>query len=149
MINRRIVIGLLLLVLVVGGAFLFEGITKIKGSQSGQLVPVMQNDKTIAYYDAGVIRQLSLQERELKRDQGGSVSDNKVSLSFALGSAGIDDYEYVLVTGLGDNEEFKLKRGETESMVLSSNNNGTFSLVNQSGGNRVIVKEVARFYVAD
>ena len=71
------------------------------------------------------------------------------SLSFALGSAGIVDYEYVEVTGLGDSEEFKLKQEEMEGITLSSNSNGTFSMVNKSGGNRVMVKEVTRFYAAD
>lgn len=149
MINRRIEIGILLLTLVIGGAFLFEKVTRVQGSQNGKLVPVVQNDKTIAYLDAGVIRQLSCQERELKQGQGGSGSDNAVSLSFALGSAGIVDYEYVEVTGLGDSEEFKLKQEEMEGITLSSNSNGTFSMVNKSGGNRVMVKEVTRFYAAD
>jgi hypothetical protein len=149
MINRRIVIGILLLTLVVGGAFLFERVTKIQGSQNGKLVPVVQNDKTIAYLDAGVIRQLSCQECELKQGQGASGSDNEVSLSFALGSAGIVDYEYIQVTGLGDSEEFKLKQEEMEDISLSSNSNGTFAMVNKSGGNRVMIKEVARFYAAD
>lgn len=149
MINRRIVIGILLLTLVVGGAFLFEKVTKIQGSKNGKLVPVVQNDKTIAYLDAGVIRQLSCQERDLKQGQGGSGSDNEVSLSFALGSAGIVDYEYVQVTGLGESEEFKLKQEETEGISLSANSNGTFALVNKSGGNRVMIKEVARFNAVD
>lgn len=149
MINRRIVIGILLLILVVGGAFLFEGVTKVQGSQNGKLVPVDQNDKTIAYLDAGVIRQLSRQERELKQGQGGSGGDNEVSLSFVLGSAGIVDYAYIEVTGLGDSENCKLKQEEMESITLSSNSNGTFAMVNKSAGNRVLVKEVARFYAAD
>lgn len=148
MINRRIVTGILLLTLVVGGAFLFEKVAKVQGSQNGKLVPVVQNDKTIAYLDAGVIRQLSCQERELKQDQGGSGSDNEVSLSFVLGSAGLVDCEYVQVTGLGDSGEFRIKQGEMEGIALFSNSNGTFSMVKKSGGNRVMIKEVARLYAA-
>ncbi len=149
MINRRVGIGLLLLILVVGGAFLFEKAVKVQGSQNGKLVPVVQNDKTIAYLDAGVIRQLSCQERELKQGQGGSGGDNEVSLSFALGSAGIVDYKYIEVSGVGDSENFTLKSGEIEGIALSSNSNSTFAMINKANGNRVMIKEVARFYAAD
>ena len=148
-INKRIGIGLLLLILVVGGAFLFEKVTKVQGSQNGKLVPVVQNDKTTAYLDAGVIRQLSQQERELEQNQGIFGSDNEVSLSFVLGSAGIINYKYVKVSGVGDSEDFKLKPEEIEGIALSSNGNSTFAMVNKVNGNCLMIKEVAKFYVAD
>lgn len=149
MINRRIVINILLLILVVGGAFLFEKVLKIQGSQSGQLVPVVHKEKTIAYLDAGVIRQLSDQERDLQQGRGVSGSANAVSLSFVLGSVGIDDYAYVQVTGLGDSKSCKLKLEEAKDIVLSANSNGTFAMVNVADGHRIIVNEVVGFYATD
>ncbi|HHU86047.1 MAG: hypothetical protein ACOX86_11110 [Pelotomaculaceae bacterium] len=149
MINGRIVTGILLLALVIGGSFLSEKVARVQGSQRGEVVPVVQNDITVAYLDAGVIRQLSIQERQLEQNRDGSGSDNEVSLSFVLGSAGLVDYEYVQATGLGDSGECRIKRGEVEGIVLYTNSNGTLSMVNKSGGNQVMIKEVARLYAAD
>ena len=98
MINGRIVTGILLLALVIGGSFLSEKVARVQGSQRGEVVPVVQNDITVAYLDAGVIRHLSIQERQLEQNRDGSGSDNEVSLSFVLGSAGLVDYEYVQAT---------------------------------------------------
>jgi hypothetical protein len=36
-----------------------------------------------------------------------------------------------------------------EGIVLYTNSNGTLSMVNKSGGNQVMIKEVARLYAAD
>ncbi|TEB05922.1 hypothetical protein Psch_02964 [Pelotomaculum schinkii] len=145
-INKRVGIGLLLLVLVVGGAFLFEQLTKAQGSQNGKLVPVVQYDKIAVYLDAGVIRQLGEQERELKQSTGNS---NEVSLGFVLGSAGISDYKSIEVSGVGDSGEFTLSSREIGSIVLSPNSNSTFAMINKADGNRVMLKEVAKFYVAN
>ncbi|SFH10164.1 hypothetical protein SAMN05660649_03867 [Desulfotomaculum arcticum] len=147
--NRRIVIGILVLVLVVGGAFLFEHVIKVQGSRKGILVPVVQNSKTIAYLDAGTIRQLGQQERELSQGQSNSNSNNEVSLSFVLGSAGIIDYQCIEVGGVGDSQDFKLSPQDIEVIALSSNSNSTFAMVNKAEGNRVMIKEVAKFNVAN
>ncbi len=146
MIKKRIGIGLLVLALVVGGSYLFELLTKAQGSKNGKLVPVVQYDKTIAYLDAGVIRQLSLQEQGLKQGTG---NPNEVSLDFALGSAGIVDYKYIVLSGVGDSENLEFRPKEVSGITLYANINSTFAMINKAEGNRVMLKEVAKFYIAN
>lgn len=145
-ITKRIGIGLLVLVLVVVGSYFFEQLTKAQGSQNGKLVPVVQDDKTTAYLDAGVIKQLSEQERALEQKTGNS---NEVSLDFVLGSAGVTDYKYIEVSGVGDRENLKVSPEEVEYITLYANSNNTFAIVNKAEENRVMFKEVAKFYVAN
>ncbi len=148
-IDKRIAIGILCLFLAAGGAFLFEQAIKAQGSRSGKLVPVVQHNKTIAYLDAGVIRQLHEQERELGHGRDNSGGDNEVSLGFVLGSAGVVDYQYILVSGAVDSEYFKLNPREVGDMLLSANGNGTLTMADRTGGNRILLKVVAKIQVAD
>ncbi|MCG9968820.1 hypothetical protein L9W92_12305 [Pelotomaculum terephthalicicum JT] len=150
-VNKRIIAGILLLILIVGGSYFFEQITKAQGSRNGRLVPVIQHDETTAYLDAGVIRQLGRQEQEMNKDAGetGDNGDNEVSLGFVLGSAGVAGYQYIEVSGAGDSEDIKLGPRDIGGIVLSSNSNSTFAMADKAGGNRVIIKEVAKIYVAD
>ncbi len=148
--NRRIVVGILVLVLVAGGAFLLEHMAKVQLSRNGRLVPVIQDSKIIAYLDAGTIRQLSQQERELRPGQDNSNNHSEVSLSFMLGSTGVVDYQYIEVSGVGNSKDFKLNPGDIEDIALSaSSNHHTFALVNRAEGNRVMIQKVAKVYVAN
>lgn len=145
--NRRIVIGVLAIILLVGGAYLFEQVTKVQGSQNGKLIPVAQNDKIVAYLDAGTIKQLSIQERTLKKDKSNINGQNDASLDFVLGSAGIINYHTVRVYGVGDDEGTSLDKGKITMMTLSPNENKTMSMLDQADGNQVKIKKVRKLLI--
>jgi len=144
--KRRIGVGLLLITFLVGGAFLFEQVTKVRGSQNGELIPVMQNNKIAAYVDAGTIKQLSMQERARSKDKNFN-KPNEVSLDFVLGSAGIVDYHNIMIYAVGDDEGNSLSKEGIADMTLFPNDNGTISLVDKAGGNHVKIKEVSKLLI--
>jgi len=145
--NWRIGLGVLVTILLVGGAFLFEQITKVQGSQNGELIPVMENSKIVAYLDSGTIKQLNIQERALRKDKSNIDGQNEASLDFVLGSAGIVNCHNVRVFGVADDEGSSFSSGEIAVMTLSPNANGTMALVDKSDGNHVKIKEVRNLLI--
>lgn len=145
--NKRIGIGMLILVLSIGGAFLVERLALVQGKQTGKLIPIVQNNKPMAYLDAGVIKQLGVQERGSRQSISNSQGNDEVSLSYVLGSAGINSFQYVDVNGVGDSEDYKLGSQEIANFALSSNADNTVTMINKANGKRVPVTVVGKLYV--
>lgn len=145
--KRRISIGVLSTILLVGGTFLFEQMTKVQGSQNGKLIPVVQYDKIAAYVDAGTIKQLNIQERALRKNKSNINDQNEASLDFVLGSAGIVNYHNVRVYGVGDEDGNSLSSKEIDNKVLSANEDSTMAMLNKAGGNGVILPKVSKILV--
>lgn len=146
-INRRIGLGLLITIFLVGGAFLFERATIVNGGNNGKLVPVVKNAQTIAYLDSGTVKQLHQQELSLK--QGFGNNDNEVSLEFALGSAGAVDFKYIDITGVGNSEKLQLGPNKIAGIVLAANPDSTIAMINKAGGNLVMLPEIAKLTVVN
>lgn len=147
--HKRVMIGMILTVLLVGGAFICEQMAKTTGSQNGKLLPVVQNNKIVAYIDAGTIQQLNIQERTLKKNGSKGIADNQASLDFVLGSAGIIKYHSVQVYDVGDEGGKSLSSPEAGGMALAANQDGTISMLTKAEGDRVVIKHVRKLLVED
>ncbi|SPF45601.1 conserved exported hypothetical protein [Candidatus Desulfosporosinus infrequens] len=145
--NKRIGIGILIIALSIGGAFFVERMAIVQGQQAGKMIPVVQNNKTIAYLDAGVIKQLGEQERGQTQGKSNPNGDNEVSLSYVLGSAGINKFQYVDVNGVGDDEDYKLGPKEIADLALSANDNNTVAMVKKVNGNHVMIAVVGKLSI--
>lgn len=147
--NLRILIGLIFVVMIGGGAYLFEEQTKVQGSQTGQLIPVVQYEEIIAYVDGGAIGQLGGQEKLLKGEQSKAEEGKASTLDFVLSSAGIVNYHRIEISAIGDSDNsYSLTREEAEEVLLSPNDDKTTALINPADG-KVMIKVVGKLYIAE
>ncbi len=147
-IDKRIVLGLIFIVVIVGSAFLLEHTVKVQGSNSARIIPVIQNNETIAFVDAGVIEQLREQEHAMREVSEGSDNTGEVSLEFVLGSVGGFDYRYIEVKGLDDSETWRLEQSKLDpAIVLSSNMSGTVAMINSEDGRQILIKAIKEIHL--
>ncbi len=130
-INKRIIIGVVIVAILIGGAFLTESLLKVYGGKTGLTVEVKHNSTIASYLDAGVIRSLAVQE-------GLSVSKQEVSLRYVITSVGINSYDGLTIGGLSDNTETQVALGQDIADKAFKANGATISLINSKTGEALL-----------
>ena len=133
--NKRIIIGLIIIILIIPASFLFESYDRTRNLNSGHLINMMADNKTVAYMGVDVIKSLTAQEFPT------DPAANGPTLFYVMGAAGIGKFNIVEISGL-DNAAFKTTISETGAeLFLYPTKHGTVSLT-RKGDQKPIVESV-------
>lgn len=138
--KKRILIGIIAVVLIVVLAFFTEKIIREKGNESGIIISVIQNDETIAFFDSGVVSELIKQGMGVNENE--AAEENSLLISEVLDSAGVINYNNLVIEGSGKAKITIDGSEEIKNAAFIVNSNNTISLVDINDGNRVIMKTV-------
>lgn len=145
--NRKMLLSIMLIGLIVGGSYAVECAVKVQGARSARIVRVVNDDQAVAMLSAGVFKQLKQQESAFDKD----TSDNSVdgpSLLFVIRSTGINDFQQVEVKGLQNEDVYKLERNQINNdIVFSFTKHQTVNLGNKKDRGRYLVQDVSEIRV--
>jgi hypothetical protein len=142
--NKRIVISVLLIFLLVAGSYLFENIMKKQGMNSAQIVKVTEKGKVVAYISADVLRQLMEQNSQKDEDN----LSKGPSLILAMNAAGASNFKQIEVKGKGEKASFVLEEKDINSdLELFLENNGTINLCKKDNSSNFLVKEITEINI--
>lgn len=137
--NKRIVISVLLIFLLVAGSYLFENVMKRQGMNSAQIIKVTEKGKVVAYISADVLRQLMEQNSQKDEDN----LSKGPSLILAMNAAGVSNFKRIEIKGKGDKASIVLNENDISSdLELFLANNGTINLCKKDNSSSFLVKEI-------
>ncbi|MEW9700384.1 hypothetical protein [Paenibacillus sp. SI8] len=138
-INKRIVGGLLIIILFISLAYVVEWVDRENAIHSGKVISVMDHEgKLISLMGADVVRAL------LKQQFPDDAGAKGPTLLYVVGASGLIGYSEIEVKGLKGSQVFRIGRQElTDSLVLECNERGTVTLVQKSGPRLVLVDDVS------
>lgn len=129
MLNRRILVGVLLLVLVVTVFYGIEYIAKNQGLQTATIIRMQTDKQVVAFLDIGVLRKL---------DAAGP------SLKVVLAAAGLDRFGMVEIRGLRSDAPYQVNTAETDKELhLLFTARGTVDLCRGRDETAVLVADVS------
>lgn len=135
--NKRIIISLLIIALIIPTAYLLENYDREHSVNSGHLIKMTENNRPVAYMGADVIKSLAAQE--FPDDQ----AVKGPTLLYVMGAAGIGEFNNVEIKGLGDTS-FKVARKEIDNnYILYLTIDGTVNLTPKGNVQKPIVENVS------
>lgn len=137
--NKKIITGMILIILFVAGAYLVENLSKEQGLNSAKVIKVQDNDNPVALMGIDVLKQLNKQEFPDDKDSKGP------SLLYVMGSAGIGDFNKVEVKGLDNKSVYRANSSEiSKDYILYFTDHGTVSLCKKSDCQHFLVEDVSQ-----
>lgn len=141
-INKRVVIGLLIIVLILASAYTIEFTYKNIGLKSGAVIEISKNEKEAAYFGGDVLKELP----------GGSTdgSEQGPTLNSVLMAAGVTDFNEVQIFGLDEDSYLKLDQKQvSDEYRFYYTDHNTLNLARQSDNKNILVESVCKINVAD
>lgn len=135
--NKKIIVSLVVIALIILGAYSTEYFFKENGLNSGSIVKVNNNAKLAAYMDKDVLTQLAGQKGKSSKNHVGP------TLSSVLTAAGISYIEKVQVKGLHTKSPQKFDQKEiNDDLVFYFTNHNTVNLGRKKDYPHYLVKDV-------
>lgn len=140
--KKRIMISIVVIILVIVGAYTTEYIIKVHGNNSAKFVHVLKNNKETAVLSEGVFRELKKSESSIAKKE---TMQSKVgpSLLYVIASAGINNFREIEIKGLKNNKSFIINRDQVNhDIVFFFTGHGTVNLGNKKEMKNFLVEEV-------
>ena len=140
--KKRIIIGLVLILVITVGSYLFENISTRQGMKSAKIIKITQSGKTIAIISSDVLKQLM--EQNLNKN-----SDEETlgpSLSTTLHAAGVSEFQQVEIKG--KNKSIVLNKDDIkDDLILFLQGNGSTNLCNKGSSANSLVDQVTEINI--
>lgn len=136
--NKKIAISIALIILAVAGSYLLENLSKEQGLKSATVIKMQENNNLAALMGVDVLRVLKEQEFPDDKDAKGP------SLLYAMGSAGIGEFNKIEVKGMDNKSVFQATRNEiTRDYILYFTDHGTVNLCKKNDYKSFLVEDVS------
>jgi len=136
--NKKIAISIALILLFVAGSYLSEKLSREQGLKSASVIKVQENNNLVALMGVDVLRALKEQEFPGDKDSKGP------SLLYAMGSAGIGEFNTIEVKGMDNKSVFQANKNEiTRDYILYFTDHGTVNLCKKNDYQRFLVEDVS------
>lgn len=133
--RKRVITGILIILAIIGCSYLIENGFLASGLKSAKVIPVLDDNKPIAYLDSRVLEQL------------GDKDPKGPPLIAVLNAAGAEEYDEIIIRGVDDDSVYSLHREQlNDNLVCSLNGDGTADLINQRTS-QVLVKIIKEIEV--
>ncbi|MGI5926175.1 MAG: hypothetical protein ACOX8A_03195 [Thermacetogeniaceae bacterium] len=133
--RKRVITGVLIVLVIIGCAYLIEKGFLAIGLKSAKVIRVLDENKPIAYLDSRVLEQI------------GDQDPKGPPLIAVLNAAGAEEYDEIVIRGLGDGSVYFLHREQLNNkLICSLNGNGTADLIDQRTS-QVLVKLIKEIEV--
>ena len=128
--RKRLIIGVFIILAIIGCAYLTENISTALSLKSAKVIKVLDNNKTIAYLDSGVLKII------------GSKDPKGPTLTAVLNATGAELFDEITVKGAKNSTIYSINRGQlNDNLVCSLNEDGTADLIDQSSS-QILVKSI-------
>ncbi|NPV74475.1 MAG: hypothetical protein HPY89_12040 [Pelotomaculum sp.] len=135
--NKKIAISIAFILLFVAGSYLAENLSREQGLRSATVIKVQEGSNLVALLGVDVLR--ALKEQEFP----GDAEAKGPSLLYAVGAAGIADFNQIEVKGI-DGRVFKAAKNEiTGDYILYFTERGTVNLCLKGDSRRFLVENVS------
>lgn len=136
--NKRIIFGIIVILLIASGSYIFENVSKEHGLKSGTVIRVLENNNLVSLMGVDVIKSLTAQ------DFPGEQNAQGPTLLYVMGAAGIGEFNNVEIKGLKENAYYKAGKDEiTRDYILYPTKRGTVSLGKKSDPQHFLVEDVS------
>lgn len=136
--NKKIIIALIAIALVIPGAYLFENFSKGQALKAATVIKVQEDSNLVALLGVDVLRKLNEQEFPGDEDSKGP------SLLYAMGAAGIGEFNEIEIKGLNNKAVFRASRNEiSRDYILCFTERGTVNLCLKNDYQHFLVKDVS------
>lgn len=134
-INKKIIAGFAVLVLIIAASYGIEYSYKSVGTKSGAIVKISNNNQPAAYFGSDVLQKLP----------GGTKKNSAEgpTLTSVLIAAGISDFSKVEIIGVNSNTPYIINKAEVNNnLVFYYTNHNTVNLVKKDN-QQVLVEDVS------
>lgn len=139
--NKKIVITVSLILLLVAGFYTAEKVIKTEGLNSATIIKVSNNGKVAAYISADVLEKL------MEKDSQEDNMSKGPSLISAVNAAGFDRYSEIEVMGIGNGNSIDLNsKGIDNNLILYIGEDGKINLCGNKGSS-LLVKGVTEINI--
>lgn len=136
--NKKITISIILILSFVAGSYLLENLSREQGLKAATVIKVQENENLVALMGVDVLRALKEQEFPGDKDAKG------VSLLYAMGAAGIGEFNEIEIRGVDKNSVFQATMNEiTRDYILYFTERGTVNLCKKNEYQRFLVEDVS------
>ncbi|MDF9409515.1 MULTISPECIES: hypothetical protein [Pelotomaculum] len=136
--NKKIIISIVLIILAVAGSYLLENLSKERGLKSATVIKMQENNNLVALMGVDVLKTLKDQESPGDKDAKG------LSLLYAMGAAGIGEFNQIEVKGVDNKSVFQANKNEiTRDYLLYFTDHGTVNLCRKNDYQRFLVEDVS------
>jgi len=140
--NKKIIIGLLIIVLIIAVSYTVEFSYKSFGLKSGAVIQISYNNQVAAYFGGDVLKKLP--------DGTAENSNQGPTLNSVLIAAGISDFKKVEISGLEDDVPYKLDGKQiSDNYRFYYTDHNTVSLAQKSDSGKILVEDVSKINAAD
>jgi len=136
--NKKIIISIVLIILAVAGSYLLENLSREQGLKSATVIKVQENNNLVALMGVDVLKVLKEQEFPGDEDAKGP------SLLYAMGAAGIGEFNKIEVKGVDNKSVFQATKDEiTRDYILYFTAHGTVNLCKKNDYQHFLVEDVS------
>lgn len=137
--NKRIVISILTILMMVSISYLIENVSKERGLNSASIIKVLDNNKVAALMGVDVLKELK--EQEFPNDEDVT---NGPTLLTVLAAAGTGDYRTIEIKGLDNQTLYRASQNEiNKEYIFIFTDHGTVNLCKINQEQQLLVKDVS------
>jgi uncharacterized protein YxeA len=141
--KKRIIIGIILVFIIIGGAYLIENITTRQGLGSAKIVKITEKGKAVAYISTDILKQL------VKQDADEDDLSLGPSLQLAMHAAGVSEYSKVEVKGEDQSDIILNKKDISDDLIIYLVGNGTMNLCRKENISNFLVKGIKEIIISN
>jgi len=134
--NKKIIMGIMVLVFAIIASYTIEFTYKDSGVKSGTIIQITNNNQAAAFMGSDVLKKLPGGTRE-KSQEG-------PTLTTVLVAAGINDFSKVDITGVKKGAPYVVNKAEiSNDLVLYYTDHNTVNLAKKDNYQNVLVEDVS------
>jgi len=133
--NKKIIMGIMILVLMIAASYTLEYTYKNAGTKSGSIIKITNNNQTAAFMGSDVLKKLA----------GGTKnkSEEGPTLTSVLVAAGISDFSKVQITGVRESASYVASKAEiSNDIIFYYTDHNTVNLAKKDN-HQVLVEDVS------
>ena len=133
--NKKIIMGIMILVLMIAASYTLEYTYKNAGTKSGSIIKITNNNQTAAFMGSDVLKKLA----------GGTKnkSEEGPTLTSVLVAAGISDFSKVQITGVREGASYVASKAEiSNDIIFYYTDHNTVNLAKKDN-HQVLVEDVS------
>ncbi len=136
--NKKVAISIIFIFSFVAGSYLLENLSREQGLKAATVIKVQDNENLVALMGVDVLRVLKEQEFPGDEDARG------LSLLYAMGAAGIGEFNKIEVKGVDSKSVFEATRNDiNRDYILYFTERGTVNLCKKNDCQYFLVEDVS------
>lgn len=140
--NKKMILGLIILVAMILASYTIEFTYKSSGLKSGAIIKISNNNQPAAYFGSDVLKQLPGGTKE-KSEEG-------PTLNSVLVAAGISDFKKVEIIGLKKGNSYVVNETEiSNDVIFYYTDHGTVNLAQKDNSQTILVNDVSEINTKD